>query len=360
MNQATSPISARPEAAATPELAPARRALNICVRPGWNSQNPFTIMFAEALAAQGNTVHDSIGGFRFYPFGADVIVLHWPDEYFFVRSAKATARAFLFLLFKWLLGARLVWVVHNIEPHDKEKPGFTTGRRALFAAIDGLVFLSETSRALLYQRWPELASKPSTVVCHGHYKGRAIAPITPPRAPADPVRLAYIGQLRAYKSADTLIEIVRAMPEQAVTLKVGGNCPDGHFAQRLRDLAGQAANVHLSIGLLSDEALERQVDDSDAVILPYRDILNSGSAIFALSRARPVLAPRLGSLIELQQQVGEDWLHLYEGEFDAGAVARFIAWLKRPGRAGEPDLSAHEWEPIGRQLDGFFRELKAR
>ncbi|WGD28999.1 hypothetical protein AncyloWKF20_14540 [Ancylobacter sp. WKF20] len=355
MNQAPSRAPIDP-----PAPARAGAPLNITVRPGWNSQNPFTIMFAEALAAQGNTVGDRIGGVRFYPFGADVIVLHWPDEYFFVRSLKATARAFLFLLAKWLLGAKLIWVVHNIEPHDKDKPPFPTGRRALFAAIDGLVFLSETSRTLLYQRWPELKAKPFTVVSHGHYKGRAIAPMTAPRAVSEPVRLAYIGQLRPYKSADTLIELVRALPPESVTLKVGGNCPDKGFAQRLRQFAEGAPNVALSLGLLSDSEIEQQVDGADAVILPYRDILNSGSAIYALSRARPVLAPRLGSLIELQQQVGANWLYLYEGEFNAEVLASFIAWLKAPGREGEPDLSSHEWEPIGRQLDGFFRQLKAR
>lgn len=355
MNQLSSPAPAK-----AGHAVPDRPALAITVRPGWNSQNPFTIMFAEALAAQGNKVTDRIGGFRFYPFGADVIVLHWPDEYFVVRSFKASARAFLFLLAKWLLGAKLVWVVHNIEPHDKDKPAFPRGRRALFAAIDGLVFLSETSRRLLYERWPELKGKPSTVVSHGHYKGRALAPITAPRPVSDPVRLAYIGQLRPYKSADTLIELVRALPPAAVTLKVGGNCADGGFAARLRQLADGAPHVALSLGLLSDAEIEQQVDGADAVILPYRDILNSGSAIYALSRARPVLAPRLGSLIELQQQVGANWLHLYEGEFNAEVLAGFIAWLKAPGRAGQPDLSSHEWEPIGRQLDAFFRALKAR
>src|SRR3546814_10110494 len=54
-------------------------------------------------------------------------------------------------------------------------------------------------------------------------------------------------------------------------------------------------------------------DEADAVVLPYRDIVNSGSALLALSRFRPVIAPRLGSLIELQGQVGEDWLWLYDG-----------------------------------------------
>src|SRR3546814_7963709 len=68
-----------------------------------------------------------------------------------------------------------------------------------------------------------------------------------------------------------------------------------------------------SSDVCSSDLIERITDEADAVVLPYRDIVNSGSALLALSRFRPVIAPRLGSLIELQGQVGEDWLWLYDG-----------------------------------------------
>src|SRR3546814_18874596 len=71
--------------------------------------------------------------------------------------------------------------------------------------------------------------------------------------------------------------------------------------------------IHLQLEYLSDAEIERLTEEADAVVLPYRDIVNSGSALLARSRFRPVIATRLGSLIEFQGSGGEGWLWLYDG-----------------------------------------------
>ncbi|WAC28629.1 hypothetical protein [Ancylobacter sp. SL191] len=338
------------------------RRLAIALRPAWDGPNPFTGMFADAIAAHGHAVRGFAGGFWQYPRDADIIVLHWPDEFFVARSLKTNIRALLFLAIKTALaalrGQKLVWVVHNIEPHEKNHRPFPLARRWLFRAVDGLIFLSETSRELLYRRWPELRGKAYAVITHGHYKGQALAPQVPlPALDEGPVKLAYIGQLRRYKAADTLIEVVGSLPAETVRLDIGGSCNSADFAEHLTALVGDRTHVRLSIGRLSDADMEQRVDAAHAVALPYRDILNSGAALYALSRARPVLAPRLGSLVELQAQVGAAWLYLYEGELTAEVVTDFTRWLRATPRGTEPDLSAHEWDEIGRRLDAFFRHL---
>src|SRR3546814_19371073 len=92
-------------------------------------------------------------------------------------------------------------------------------------------------------------------------------------------------------------------------------CSSDLLTAELRQAAASAGNIHLQLEYLSDAEIERITDEADAVVLPYRDIVNSGSALLALSRFRPVIAPRLGSLLEFQGQVGEDWLWLYDGPF---------------------------------------------
>ena len=49
-------------------------------------------------------------------------------------------------------------------------------------------------------------------------------------------------------------------------------------------------------------------------MLPFSDIMHSGSAILALSFNKPVLVPARGSLPELQALVGTDWVRTYVGE----------------------------------------------
>src|SRR3546814_7330881 len=98
-------------------------------------------------------------------------------------------------------------------------------------------------------------------------------------------------------------------------------------------------------------------DEADAVVLPYRDIVNSGSALLALSRFRPVIAPRLGSLIELQGQVGEDWLWLYDGPLTGERMREGIEWVRNTQRISPPDLSAQDWTHIGEKLARFLRQI---
>ena len=66
---------------------------------------------------------------------------------------------------------------------------------------------------------------------------------------------------------------------------------------------------------------------TDLVVLPYRDILNSGSAVLALSFDRPVLVPRRGSLGDLQNHVGRQWVRTYEGDIGAAELEA----ASRPG-----------------------------
>ena len=69
-----------------------------------------------------------------------------------------------------------------------------------------------------------------------------------------------------------------------------------------------------------------------SAMLPYRQVTNSGSAVLALSARRPILGPRMGSLPEVQQLVGEDWVRLYEGSLSHTHLAEAIGWAAAPRR----------------------------
>ena len=63
---------------------------------------------------------------------------------------------------------------------------------------------------------------------------------------------------------------------------------------------------------ISDEETQIYLRASDLVVLPYRDILNSGSALLALSFDRPVWLPEGNLADDLRDVVGEAWV--YSGE----------------------------------------------
>ena len=112
-----------------------------------------------------------------------------------------------------------------------------------------------------------------------------------------------------------------------------GACKDPSLEFKLRELADGDDRISLEIHeeVVPDEELEAVIDAHDAAVLPYRNILNSGSALHALSRNKPVLAPRMGSLPELLATVGPEWVHLFDGEINSEAIEQFLSVLELEG-----------------------------
>ena len=78
---------------------------------------------------------------------------------------------------------------------------------------------------------------------------------------------------------------------------------------------------------------------------------NSGAHILALSLGRPVLAPRNAVTDRIADEVGDGWVHRYEGELHASDIANALA----AGIPAEgPDLSARDWPTAGRMHHEVF------
>lgn len=339
------------------QRAPSR----LFVRPVRRGANPYTIMFADALAAVDHDIVEMQSSPIRYPRGKGVVILHWPDEFFASGTLHHTLRAWALLLqmraCRRLAGQRIVWVVHNLRPHDRD--GMPRRRAAAFLALlDGAIYLSESARIAAITIYPALAHVPGTVVGHGDYRAvEHAAPTLPSTIGARPVRLALTGLIRRYKGADLLARVMATLPPGTAALIIAGGCDDDALADELRTLAATVPSLALRFGYLDQNALEATVDDADAIVLPYRAILNSGSALYALSRHRPVIAPRLGSLEELRAQVGAAWLYLYDGDLDVEVLADAVRWLRDTPRPVPPNLSAHRWDAIGATLGAFFARI---
>jgi hypothetical protein len=70
-----------------------------------------------------------------------------------------------------------------------------------------------------------------------------------------------------------------------------------------------------------------------------------------------VLAPSIGSLPELRETAGMEWVHLYDGDLTADHLQAYVSSLQAEPVCHSPDLSAHDWDGIGRQLAGFVDGL---
>lgn len=334
----------------------------VSCRPAWiKTSNRFTTLFSEAVQNAGWNVRE----FSWTPsgvFAPKVILLHWPDELFTAASAVARAKvAFKLAMLqtaKQVFGVRLVWVVHETTPHDTVKKA-DWGKRTFLNALDGAVYLSHASKAAAEADNPQLKRVPALITRHGHYRLDMEKPPIARHSPGKVLSVVYFGQIRPYKNLDGLIRAASGVSPEEMRVKIIGWSKDPDFTRFLNGLAATAPAVELDIRdqLVPQHDLETTLDASDGVVLPYRKILNSGAALFALSRNRPVMAPQLGTLPELQDEIGRDWVHLYTGADIGAQDLRKFATEIRQSTAPVADLSLYEWGPIGESIGDFFNQL---
>jgi glycosyltransferase involved in cell wall biosynthesis len=100
--------------------------------------------------------------------------------------------------------------------------------------------------------------------------------------------------------------------------------------------------------------VQRYLRAADLVVLPFKEITNSASALLALSFDRPVLVPARGAMGELQTVAGRDWVSTYEGDLTPRILADALDWALQRPRDGSPHLEALEWPLIARQTLALY------
>ncbi len=338
-----------------------RRKTVISLAPLNSPFNRFVELFSKAISDQKYATRE----FRWRPavlWKTNVVILHWPEEFFTTDGKSATLKSIFKLvairLSKHLWRTRFIWVAHNAAPHDTKNsvPRLT---RWFLRSVDGIIFLSASSRDLIGTLYPESRERKSLVTVHGHYRDAAVTPLSASPIPNGDVKLVYFGRVRPYKNLEALVDAATGV--SGLQLLVSGMATDRSIEEALLARAGRARHIRLDLRNtpIGDAKFEAIVDSADAVVLPYRNILNSGTALFALSRNRPVLAPNIGSLPELREAVGSDWIYLYHGEFNQGVLVDFIAWMRRTKRGEVAPLDSYAWSRIGRDLGQFIELVRS-
>ena len=114
--------------------------------------------------------------------------------------------------------------------------------------------------------------------------------------------------------------------------------------------------IVLRLERIPEEDLSRVLRAADAVVLPFRDILTSGSAILALSHGRPVVVPALGCLPET---LPTDATFLYDPD-DPDALASALrqavaADLAAMGGRARAWADGLDWGPIAADTARLYR-----
>ncbi len=344
--------------------------MHILASPAFSNRhdNPFNTLLYEAIEQKGCKVSEFDK--KLLLCGRyDILHMHWPDLTINRKNPLLFLVAVTYLVCVVVLckikNTKIVWTVHNLLPHDAHHKALTRKILHWFAGqCDGLIFLSAASRNEFKVVYPLRRTPPSAIVPHGHY--RPVYPLVPDRmearvqlgVPADARIALFLGQIRRYKNVEKLITEFSRIDSENIFLLVAGSVKDPALKPALERAAQGKDNIRLDLKFIPDEDIPCYFAAADIVVLPYTDILNSGAALLALSFDRPVVVPALGSLRELQETVGKDWVRLYEGDINAQILERHIAdTLPRNGKC---PLECFNWDSIADKTIGLYEMILAK
>jgi glycosyltransferase involved in cell wall biosynthesis len=250
----------------------------------------------------------------------------------------------------------LVLTAHDILPREP-RPGQLSAQRRLYERFDALVVHSEHGRRRLTDELG-IDSAQVHVIPHGAF---AASPAEPPPASSPPPLhtdapvVLFFGLLRPYKGLDVLLDAWReidgaelwvvGMPRMDISLLRAAAAPSVRFVPRF----------------VSDAELAGYFARADLLVLPYREIDQSGVAFTALGAGVPMLLSDVGGFPELAATgaartfpAGDSAAlcdALRELLFDPGALAAMAE------RARAAASGSYSWGAVARRTLDLYESL---
>jgi len=277
----------------------------------------------------------------------DVVHVHWPE--LLVGGHKGVGRfarrvLTALTIARWQLRSTpVVRTLHNLE----RPQGISRIDHRILDRIDAMTRLD----IHLNDHTPARPGIASATIRHGHYRDwYERFPVAEPVAG----RILYVGLIRRYKGVEDLVDAFVGSDRAELTLHVAGKASSDELIETLHERARGDARVTIDSRFLSDAEMVDAITSSELVVLPYRHMHNSGTALAVLSLDRAVLLPDNEVNRGLADEVGPGWVHLYSGTVSTDDIHR--AWEAARARTGRPDLSAREWdEAAAAHLAAFQR-----
>lgn len=196
-----------------------------------------------------------------------------------------------------LAGAKIIWVFHNKYPHDTDCEGRITDNMHWLARHSSVILLhSKSSKKYI----PDAVHNGHKAVYIPHvlYKQYSGTKNTDVFRESNGIGehdfvFTVFGMIRPYKNIESAIEAFKNLNLKNAWLYVAGNPSSKDYAQKILNLCREERNIILDLHYLSNVQMDRVLENSDVIVLPYKDksSMNSGVMIQSFSKGKTVIAP---------------------------------------------------------------------
>jgi glycosyltransferase involved in cell wall biosynthesis len=275
--------------------------------------NPYGAMLARAMADIGVEV---VPGYRTDPWDQDwlvnnqeeVGVLHqnWPHYNYDVGnlagSVSRCADFVGYLARARSLGYKVVWTVHNFYPHKSTSHELDRLARFALTSLATAIIVHCRYGAELVEKHFYRADGVFQIP-HGNFIDVYPNTVTKDEArrrlglPAGNFIYLYFGNIRPYKGLEALFDAFVHLPDADTTLLFAGKFHADYGEEDAQSLRGTDPRIEVRASPhIPRENLQLYINAADVIVLPFLDVLTSGSAITTLGFGRPVIVPAIGCL----------------------------------------------------------------
>lgn len=148
------------------------------------------------------------------------------------------------------------------------------------------------------------------------------------KLPPDVPIALFFGKVEPYKGVDVLAEAWSSVRTHNARAIVAGWCPDHAYANEVRQAinrSSQKATIEWREGFVANEDIAVWLKAADVVVMPYRQIYQSGVVFLCLRFGVPIVATRVGSLDEYIDADSGVFAETNDPPGIAAALDRFFA-----------------------------------
>lgn len=248
----------------------------------------------------------------------DVLHQNWPSHLYTDPDPRvAMARAAHLvngLAYARSRGSKVVWTMHNLYPHSSDLPDLDRlVRLALTSLADSVIVHCEYGRRQLASHFHR--TERVFTIPHGNFMDAYPGTVTRQEARArlgiDEKSFVYLffGTVRSNKGPEALLDAFSKLPGPDCTLLFAARIASDYGARIVN--AAEKADPRIRVirsSFFANEEFPLYYSAADIAVLPFTEIMTSGSVITALSLGCPVLVPAIGCLPEVvDERVG--WLY---------------------------------------------------
>lgn len=264
--------------------------------------------------------------FEIQNFKSSVLHLHWLHSYYWppfsLRSKflqylvfpVSVLRLFVFIIglgiYKFL-GGKIVWTAHNIKYHEEVYPFLDFICTYCVSHFShAIISHGETAKSKIISVFHIKDKNKISVIPHGNYIDVYENTIEKSKAREHlglldkDIVFLFFGFIRPYKGVFELIEAFQSLKTPSVKLLIAGKPLNDSLATQIKQEINGDNNIIFMPGFVPDDRIQTFMNASDAVILPYRDILTSGAAVLAMSFGKACIAVKLGSICDVLDEAG--------------------------------------------------------